>query len=125
MVSYIKSREIMTKAIEEKIIPLLREKDLDYEQVISQLALKSYLSPKSVKNYFESLITGGRVKLIKTIVNNEIVQVLTIPDKEVDKWLEEHLKTEKEKEEDKKKSELFLEELEKEKENASDKNNIS
>jgi len=84
--SYQTNRAKIINFANDKIVPLLKEKDLEYKEVVQIIS-------ENVGCSSEMVIDG-----LKTLIPNKIkeIHVLTIPDEEVTNWLRDRINKEKE-----------------------------
>jgi hypothetical protein len=91
---YITKDEKLKEFIENKIIPVIKTKDLDYYKLLSYIEEHTGYSKSRID---EALLVYIRSKRIKEI------RLLTVPDEKIEDWLElqkEHEKIKEETEQD-------------------------
>lgn len=98
--SYQSIREKIRVFTEDKLLPVLRERDLDYNEVIKVIIENIGCSQSMAEEGIRVLINMNKIKEIR---------ILTIMDEEVSNWLDDL----KEQEVEQKKANEVIEEIEK------------
>jgi len=80
-------RERAAGIIEDLVIPAIKKKDLDYNKTLNYISGKSGISVKAAEEILKTAILTGKIKEVR---------VLTVSDHEVDGFLKEMVKREKE-----------------------------
>lgn len=70
--------------IQVKVLPALRQADLDYNKVVNLIAVETFNRPNIVIEILGTYISAGKIILIQ----DKEGKVLTIPDSEIKDWLE-------------------------------------
>ena len=109
---YISTREKVMDYIENNILLFLKQKDLDYYEVIKIIKIKTSCSENLIKNILKDYINSGKIKEIR---------VLTIPDEQIGEWLKNLKEMEEQKEKDDEEVKKMLEFKPKEKQDATKK----
>lgn len=107
---YVTNKQKIMEYIEINILAFLKQKDLDYNKVIDLISEKTSSNPSMVKTILDSFINSGKIKQIN---------ILTIPDKQIDGWLKEVKEMEEQKKKDDAEVKKILESKPKEDKNAS------
>lgn len=84
---YESQEEKISSFFKEKILPALKKQDLDYNKVVNLISVELGVKEEKIKQTISKFIKLGEVKELHT---------LTIPDDQVDDWLKDLSKTEKE-----------------------------
>ena len=77
---YISTREKVVDYIENNILLFLKQKDLDYYEVVKIIKMKTNCSENLIETTLKDFIDSGKIKEIR---------VLTIPDEQIGKWLKD------------------------------------
>lgn len=90
MAGYKTKREQITSFIERYVLTGVKNRDLNYYKLVEGLAIETGSSSSMVEDILRGFIKSGKLKEIR---------VLTIPDKEIDTFLDNLKKMEKERKE--------------------------
>lgn len=85
--SYQSQREKVILFLNGQILPLLKKKDINYNELIFIIKENTFVNDNIIDEVIRSYIKQGKFKEI---------HILTIPDKEIENWLIENKKEEEE-----------------------------
>lgn len=96
---YESQEEKINNFLDNKIIPILKKKDLDHDKVIKAICLELGIKKEKVEQSISNLIELGKIKEI---------HILTIPNDQLDNWLKDFFEKEKEEKKEVKKVDEIL-----------------